>query len=66
VDAKVVEPREAYMKAVDKLGIAQMLKSRGLDTGFAEDASAKKPETPAPAVGTPAKPAARALAGKAS
>jgi twitching motility protein PilT len=66
VDAKVVEPREAYMKAVDKLGIAQMLKSRGLDTGFAEDSTAKKPETPAPpAVGTPAKAGARTLAGRA-
>ena len=34
VDAKQVEPQEAYMKAVDKAGMAAALKSRKLDTSF--------------------------------
>ncbi len=33
VEQKLVEPREAYMKAVDKLAIEQALKSRGHDIG---------------------------------
>ena len=37
VDDGVVEPKEAYMKAVDKVGFTQMLKSRGLDVSFAEE-----------------------------
>jgi twitching motility protein PilT len=36
VDAGIVEPREAYMKAVEKVGFVQMLKTRGLDVSFAE------------------------------
>jgi len=58
VDAKTVEPREAYMKSVDKTGFTQMLKSRGLDTSFADEAPAKKPENPIPPVGTPSKASA--------
>jgi twitching motility protein PilT len=58
VDAGVVEPREGYMKSVDKVGFAQMLKSRGLDTSFADEAQAKKPDHPVPTVGAPAKAAA--------
>ena len=34
VDAGQVEPREAYVKASDKTGIAQALRSRGHDTSF--------------------------------
>jgi hypothetical protein len=30
----VVEPKEAYMKAVDKSGIAAMLKAKRHDTSF--------------------------------
>jgi len=55
VDAGVVEPREAYMKSVDKVGFVQMLKSRGLDTSFADEAPAKKPDNPVPPMGTPNK-----------
>jgi twitching motility protein PilT len=55
VDAGVVEPREAYMKSVDKVGLAQMLKSRGLDTSFADETLAKKPDNPVPPMGTPNK-----------
>jgi twitching motility protein PilT len=55
VDAKLVEPREGYMKSVDKTGFAQMLKTRGLDTSFADEAPAKKVENPIAPVGTPSK-----------
>ena len=36
VDAGTVEPKEAYMKAVDKLNFMAMLKQRGHDVSFAE------------------------------
>ena len=36
VDAKTVEPREAWTKAVDKTGFVQALRNRGLDVSFAE------------------------------
>jgi twitching motility protein PilT len=36
VDSGEVEPREAYMKCVDKAGFVMMLKNRGLDVSFAE------------------------------
>ena len=62
VDGKLVEPKEAYMKAVEKSGFVQMLKNRGLDVSFAEtDQTAAAPKTPdgqgKPAV-APAKAAA--------
>jgi twitching motility protein PilT len=34
VDSKLVEPKEAYMKAVDKTNFATMLKQRNHDTSF--------------------------------
>jgi twitching motility protein PilT len=41
VDGKLVEPREAYTKAVDKASFAGMLRQRGHDASFAEsDATA--------------------------
>ena len=53
VDAGQVEPKEAYMKCVEKTGFVQMLKSRNLDVSFAEtDQSAAPP--PAGAAGAPA------------
>jgi twitching motility protein PilT len=62
VDGGRVEPKEAYMKAVDKLNFMSMLRQRGLDVSFAEsDLSAqsqgKGNETPAskPAVKAGAK-----------
>ncbi|MGZ8493397.1 MAG: PilT/PilU family type 4a pilus ATPase [Gemmatirosa sp.] len=36
VDAKLVEPREAWTKAVDKSAFVASLKTRGVDTGFAD------------------------------
>jgi twitching motility protein PilT len=61
VDKKQVEPREAYLKAVDKLVFANMLKQRGHDVTWLEQLDpgasvAAKPEA--------AKPAGRQVAGK--
>ncbi len=36
VEEKLVEPREAYMKSVDKASFLNSLKAKGFDTGFAE------------------------------
>jgi twitching motility protein PilT len=36
VDARQVEPREAYMKALDKPGFANLLRARGHDASFAD------------------------------
>jgi hypothetical protein len=36
VDSGEVEPKEAYMKCVDKAGLVMMLKARNLDVSFAE------------------------------
>jgi twitching motility protein PilT len=50
VDAKQVEPRDAYIKAQDKTGFVMMLKNRGVDVSFAEDDSkptAKDPRSSA-------------------
>jgi twitching motility protein PilT len=52
VDGGRVEPKEAYMKAVDKLNFMAMLKQRGHDVSFAESdlasqGQAKSSETPA-------------------
>ena len=62
VDGGRVEPKEAYMKAVDKLNFMSMLKQRGLDVSFAEtdlsnQSQGKGNETPAskPAVKAGAK-----------
>ena len=53
VDAGQVEPKEAFMKSVEKTGFTAMLKARGLDVSFAEsDATAKAPE-PAGAAARP-------------
>ena len=37
VEAKLVEPKEAYMKAVEKAGFAAALKARRHDTSFMGD-----------------------------
>ncbi|HYC52696.1 MAG TPA: type IV pilus twitching motility protein PilT [Gemmatimonadaceae bacterium] len=59
VDSGEVEPKEAYMKAVEKTGFVQMLKARNLDVSFAES---DQPPATAPAGGpggpTGAKPGA--------
>jgi twitching motility protein PilT len=52
VDSGQVEASEAYSKAVEKSGFVASLKSRGVDTSFAEGEAGKdgaKPATPAPA-----------------
>jgi twitching motility protein PilT len=66
VDAKVVEPREAYAKALDKTSIVMQLKNHGHDVSFAEApegggaASAKAaPGAPAARPAAPQRPAAR-------
>ena len=54
VNDKVVEPKEAYMKSVEKVGMANMLKQHGHDTSFlegdmsTEGAPPKEPEKPRP------------------
>ena len=63
VDGGRVEPKEAYMKAVDKLNFMAMLKQRGHDVSFAEtdlasQGQGKSNETPA------SKPAVKAGAKK--
>ena len=62
VDEKKVEPKEAYMKAIDKASFTNMLRTRGHDVGFLEgDVSATpaaKPEPPVAAKGA-AKPVAK-------
>jgi twitching motility protein PilT len=62
VDSGEVEPKEAFMKCVDKAGFVMMLKSRGLDVSFAEtdqsQAAASGPpsgaQSPGAAKGAPA------------
>ena len=51
VDGNLVEPKEAYMKAIDKPNFATMLRNRNHDVGFldlgvAADESGAKPSTP--------------------
>ncbi|HEU4993342.1 MAG TPA: type IV pilus twitching motility protein PilT [Gemmatimonadaceae bacterium] len=64
VDSGEVEPKEAYMKAVEKQGFVQMLKARNLDVSFAESdqasahASAPQAAAAKPAVARPAPAAA--------
>ena len=48
VDSGQVEPAEAYSKSVEKAGFVASLKSRGIDTSFAEGELGAKPSTPAP------------------
>jgi len=52
VDSGDVEPKEAYMKCVDKGGFVTMLKARNLDVSFAE--SDQSQAAAAPAGGAPA------------
>jgi hypothetical protein len=68
VDGRHVEPKEAYMKAIDKQAFANMLRSRGHDTAFLDGdlaAAAGKAEPGAPGR-APVKPVAggKPLAGK--
>jgi hypothetical protein len=49
VQARKVEPKEAYMKAIDKTGLATMLKSAGHTLEFLEQAGPGQAPKPAPA-----------------
>jgi twitching motility protein PilT len=63
VDAGVVEPKEAYMKAAEKVGFVAMLKARNLDVSFAESDQAAA-ATPPPAAGAAAPAGAKPGAAK--
>ena len=56
VDSGEVEPKEAWMKCVDKQGFVAMLKARNLDVSFAESED-KAGAAPAPAAGGHGAPA---------
>ena len=65
VEDKLVEPKEAYMRSVDKGSFVNQLKAKGFDTSFVEADPTNAPEkggTPAmgspAAKNTPARPAA--------
>jgi twitching motility protein PilT len=61
VDKKQVEPREAYLKAVDKIVFANMLKQRGRDVSWLEMLD---PSASMPSKGEPPKAGARPVAAK--
>jgi twitching motility protein PilT len=61
VDAGTVEPKEAYMKAVDKLNFMAMLKQRGHDVSFAETDLASQGQGKPAEAGAPAKPGLKPL-----
>ena len=62
VDSGEVEPKEAYMKAVEKPGFVAMLKARNLDVSFAESDQNAAAAAP-PAAGAPGAPGAKAPPG---
>src|SRR5688500_1019341 len=62
VDSGEVEPKEAYMKAVEKMGFVAMLKARNLDVSFAESDQAPGAAAP-PAAGAAAPAGAKPGAG---
>jgi twitching motility protein PilT len=47
VKRKVVEPQEAYARAVDKAGLLAMLKRNNVDTSWAPAETAGTPSAPA-------------------
>ncbi len=54
VDAHVVDPREAYLKAMDKASLVTALKTRGHDTSFIDPAEAASSGKPEPQIAKPA------------
>jgi twitching motility protein PilT len=63
VDAGLVEPKEAYFKANDKMGLANVLRARGHDVSFLDPTDAATATPPKPEPG--AKPVPKAAAGRA-
>jgi twitching motility protein PilT len=68
VEAGQVEPKEAYMKCIDKTGLVMQMKKANIDVSFAESDPHAAPPPPAPA-GAPAgghaaAPAAKPVAAK--
>ena len=60
VDGGLVEPKEAYMKATDKVGFTQALRSRGHDTSFIDGDPVAAPSATKPDNGaTPKTPSLR-------
>jgi twitching motility protein PilT len=60
VDTKQVEPKEAYMKSIDKTSFANALRAKGHDTGFLEsDPGAAAAAGAAGGKAEPPKPSAR-------
>jgi twitching motility protein PilT len=57
VERKLVEPKEAYMKSVDKASFITQLKAKGHDTSFVDADPTNAPGAPTPS-GAPAKPGA--------
>jgi twitching motility protein PilT len=66
VESNQVEPREAYLKATDKVGIIHMLKQRGKDVSFADvdDARAAGVATGPETTGSSKAPARSTSAGR--
>ena len=64
VDDRKVEPKEAYMKAIDKAGFTNMLRTRGHDTGFLEGDIGGAPGKPEPQAAGGKPQAAGSAAGK--
>ena len=63
VDQKLVDPKEAYMKSVEKMGFLQMLKQRNIETAWLDGADGGAPtKGKEPAKGE--KAPARATAGR--
>jgi len=60
VESKQVEPKEAYMRSVDKTSFINKLRERGFDTSFveADPLTAPASASGAPGQGAPAKPGA--------
>jgi hypothetical protein len=59
VDQRLVEAKEAYIKAQDKTGFANLLKGRGHDTSFIEgdEGNKKSDGTPVANTKVPPRPA---------
>jgi twitching motility protein PilT len=62
VERKLVEPKEAYMKSVDKASFITQLKAKGHDTSFVDADPTNAPGAPAGS-GAPVKPGAPARPG---